>query len=386
MKKNRQNGFTLVELLVVIAIIGILIGLLLPAVQAAREAARRMQCTNNLKQLGLATLNFESANGRIPNQFGDEMFAGGQYPNVANDNDNGNTLNRLSVHVLLLPYLEQAPVYEKIISKLDGSCDYHLLTNYNHPAAGDNPCSTHLSAFICPSDGNSNTPVDTMGRNNYACSVGDSTTCSAARGNAMQDASHKKRRGLFVNGLIAGKTVLSAAKDGTSNTLAFSEIVASVNPTDSNTETDEDVSSGIVHQSGMYDQAPSSCLAFRPADGVLPTNSKGPYAAKGLRWCDAGGANTNFCAVLPPNSISCAGTNIQERKSCANAIFLISAGSAHSGGVNACMMDGSVHFISDTIDVGDINFIAAQNARGASKHGVWGAMATPRGKESVSFE
>ena len=124
MKTNRQSGFTLVELLVVIAIIGILIGLLLPAVQAAREAARRMQCTNNLKQLGLATLNFESANGRIPNQFADEMFAGGKYSGV-----DEYLLNKLSVQTLLLPYLEQAPVYDKIVSLLDGSVDYHLLSN-----------------------------------------------------------------------------------------------------------------------------------------------------------------------------------------------------------------------------------------------------------------
>ncbi len=377
MKTNRQSGFTLVELLVVIAIIGILIGLLLPAVQAAREAARRMQCTNNLKQLGLATLNFESANGRIPNQFADEMFAGGKYSGV-----DEYLLNKLSVQTLLLPYLEQAPVYDKIVSLLDGSVDYHLLSNYDSVA--NNPCATPIPAFTCPSDGNANLQQKTMARCNYACSVGDSTTCSAARNVAMQDAAHTKRRGVFVNGKLAGKTVLSAIKDGTSNTLAFSEITVSLNPADDPNETDEDVSTGIGHMSGMYDQAPSACLAYRGADGLL-TASK-TYAVKGQRWCDAGGANTNFCAVLPPNSISCAGTNIEKRKNNCEAIFLIAAGSSHNGGVNACMMDGSVHFISDTIDVGDINFIDSQNARGASKHGVWGAMATPRGKESVSFE
>ncbi len=376
---SSRQGFTLVELLVVIAIIGILIGLLLPAVQAAREAARRMQCTNNLKQLGLATLNFESANSRVPNQYGDNLLVGGVYSGV-----DERLLNRISVQAILLPYIEQAPVWDKLVSKLDGSCDFNLLTNSQYPDGwGTNPLATAISSFTCPSDDNAQIKLEkTMGRNSYATCVGDATACTAARGDYTNaNLVHSKRRGVFVNGLIAGKTVLSAIKDGTSNTMGFSEIVV----TDHAADSDEDIACGVAHMSGMYSQAPSACLAFRGTDGLLATDKT--YACKGRRWCDAGGANTNFCAVLPPNSVSCGGTNINSATNCQNAIYLIAAGSSHSGGVNACMMDGSVHFISDTIDVGDTNYIDYNGTyTGPSKHGVWGALATPRGKESVSID
>ncbi len=379
MNHSSRKGFTLVELLVVIAIIGILIGLLLPAVQAAREAARRMQCTNNLKQLGLAVLNFESANSRIPNQYGDPLLTGGTYAGV-----DAALLNRISVQAILLPYIEQAPTWDKLVAKLDGSCDNNLLHNSQYPDGwGTNPLAATITSFTCPSDDNAQIKLEkTMGRNSYVTCVGDATACTAERGDYTNaNLVHKKRRGVFVNGLIAGKTTLSAIKDGTSNTMGFSEIIV----TDHAADTDEDVACGVAHMSGMYGKAPSECLAFRGPDGLL--TSTNTYACKGRRWCDAGGANTNFCAVLPPNSVSCGGTNINSGTNCHNAIYLISAGSAHNGGVNACMMDGSVHFISDTIDSGDVNYIDYNGTyTGASHHGVWGALATPRGKESVSLD
>ena len=380
MTDSSKRGFTLVELLVVIAIIGILIGLLLPAVQAAREAARRMQCTNNLKQMGLAVANFASANKeRIPNQYGDSYWLGLK-------SSDQTLLNRLSVQTLLLPYLEQGATFEAITAAVNDGASFNVLTASTEDPSGIgyNPCGVHLACFVCPSDGNTNIleAKNAMGRCSYACNAGDATMCNAARGGEPNaDNVHKKHRGVFVSGILGGKTTLSTIKDGTSNTMAFSEIAV----TDHSSEADDDALTGVAKVSGLYNVSPAGCLAYRGSDGLLTSSTT--FAVKGRRWCDAAAANTNFVACLPPNAPSCGGTNTDSAQNCGNAIWMISAGSSHTGGANVCMLDGSVRFVSETVDCGDTNYVDyTGNYSGASKHGVWGAMATPKGKESVSLD
>ncbi len=341
-KPSKQRGFTLVELLVVIAIIGILIALLLPAVQAAREAARRSQCNNNLKQLGLAVHNYHDTFGTFP-------FLRVQ-PNTVT--------NAIGGFVGLLPYIEQQPLYDQISNSLTiGGTTYQPFGPTPWTTAYT-PWNQRIPAFRCPSDGEfSNSPDP--GPRNYVMSVGDTQYDNEGGGG-------DNRRGLFVAYRV--KT-FAEVKDGTSNTAALSETCIGLN-------NQRYIRGNVANIGNMPDpNIPANCLVTKGTGNQYASAATVHTGwGTGRRWAEGRPFYSSFATVLPPNSPSCAQNDGDQS--------LISATSYHPGGVNVAMADGSVRFVSETIDTGNVG--AAEVATGDSPYGVWGAMGTVRGGETIS--
>lgn len=291
---QKWRGFTLVELLVVITIIGVLIALLLPAVQAAREAARRAQCTNHLKQLGLALQNYEN-NWRT--------FCCG-----ANNVGNRRT-GEYSGLIPLLPYLEWSALYDLWRSK-------------PYPQAWDavTQNSTQVPNFLCPSD-SLPTPYNTCAQKNYFFCYG--TTVNNNYSSATN--------GIFMS--EAWKTVADVS-DGLSNTMAMSERAA---------RRGDRAWIGNLATGTTLD--PATCLAYSAGGQWAATYSLSSWSAGSL-WAFGHPHWNAFVTVLPPNGPAC--STCPDNPSGWPGIF--TASSRHPGGVNVLLADGAVRFVGQTID------------------------------------
>lgn len=338
---GRRPGFTLVELLVVIAIIGILVGLLLPAVQAAREAARRMQCSNNLKQLGLALHNYESANKRLP--FG-QFFAG----------------NRHSGFVGVLPYIEQGPLFNQISAN-----------NFQNVAWDGNfvPFRAEIPGFKCPSDVEKPRGTNDIGRTNYMFARGD----SAWDHNQWAGNGGRGMRGMFTGQAKARR--FGDVTDGLSNSIAMSERTVGqqgLNVLDGGTVV------GIG--SNFRNNNPSEC-ATRVGAGKRYVAGTNVRHWAGLRWTDGAPAFTGCTTVLGPNKASCT----QNTWDGEDGIY--EPMSRHAGGVQVLFGDGAVRFIAESIDTGNTTLPppdAPGGTFGPSPYGVWGSMGSINGGDTVS--
>lgn len=366
MNVRRRPAFTLVELLVVIAIIGVMVGLLLPAVQAAREAARRMQCSNSLKQLGLALHNYHDTHNSLPFLCGGTGAGGdfGQYNVWA---PHGTSAFRLSGFVGLLPYIEQQAIYEMSAKNNFSPGGWVNVAN--------SPVQQKIPTFFCPSDPSAQSHV--MGARNYMMSMGDWTMQhhDALRGVV-------NTRGPFGNTRQAGvgqTFKFASVNDGLSNTVAFSERVVGQNIAD--------VKGGFASSSGVQPGGAvgATLLAIVPLDCKNTPIVKGRYTTPasgdltGRYWSDGSAVASGFNTILPPNSPSCAaaGTATQESR------ILAPPTSFHPGGVNVSMLDGSVAFISDTINSGNLALGLVE--AGGTNYGVWGALGSRSGGEAASI-
>ncbi len=369
---TKRRGFTLVELLVVIAIIGILIALLLPAVQAAREAARRSQCTNNLKQLGLALHNYHDVNNMIP------FICGGTGGDTGSSASFGtwwswcNTCTsayRLSGFVVLLPYMEQKPIYDKFASM-----------NFSPGGWADVPGSgvyDTIPGFFCPSDGSALSSTKPRPGRNYMMSMGDWTM-------QHHDAARHVRNprgpfGTFRSHLAPGEVHnFAAVTDGLSNTAAFSERIVGRSIADVKGGFAESASvvPGATVLPGMLSIVPLDCKVTPTSGSRYVTPGTGDVT--GRWWSDGSIAASGFNTILPPNAPSCTASGVPSQES----RILAPPTSNHPGGANVCLLDGSVRFISETIDTGNLSLGLVES--GPSNYGVWGALGSRAGGESIN--
>jgi len=340
----RRRGFTLIELLVVIAIIAVLIALLLPAVQAAREAARRSQCVNNMKQMGLAIHNYHSVNDVFPMGCGSAIYDAGLKYNVKQN---------LSAHAAMLPFLEQTAVYNAINFNI-GCEDAAGTLAYVVNSTGTN---TQISAFVCPSDPNAGKPDNnnTSNTNNYYACVGTSMYWSkigtdAPYANLNVTNINMPSTGLFTYQQSYG---LNSCTDGSSNTIAFAEAVVG-----NQSQKIGQKFSGLQNIGGLStfetmdasaNQGANALAAIQVCQAAFTSKSGSVDVQRGENWAHGCMAMTMFNTIATPNLYNGSFTHCSRIGSGARS-DISNADSYHPGGVNVAMADGSVKFIKNSVN------------------------------------
>jgi prepilin-type N-terminal cleavage/methylation domain-containing protein len=308
-----RRGFTLIELLVVIAIIAVLIALLLPAVQSAREAARRMQCSNNLKQLGLAMHNYHGALNAFP-----IGVLGIRSPtHYARAGDPTGAINRRTWAFMILPYIEQGPLFQSVNFSLP----------YNPPtgAANNTVSETLIAVYLCPSDSTTNQiDQDNRREGSYVVNWGNSnwnqnlfTTNNPFVGNPLVPGNPVA----FIGAPFTMDKSFSIQNitDGTSNTLLMAEVVIGATMG----------AKGYEHRGDIYndDYNCAMFMAYTTPNSTIPD------------WIADGYCRYPY-ATNPP---------------CANSTTAANAYNAsrsyHPGGINALLSDGSVRFFKNSINL-----------------------------------
>jgi prepilin-type N-terminal cleavage/methylation domain-containing protein/prepilin-type processing-associated H-X9-DG protein len=326
MTTNRRTGFTLIELLVVIAIIAVLIALLLPAVQSAREAARRAQCVNNLKQIGLAIHNYESTFKVLPYGKGDG------YTSVLPGTP---AYARWSTHSQLLMFIEQGNLFNSInfflppeTPGMAGALPF--MPPYQNPNRENATASRRqVNIFLCPSDG---PPIaDWPGGTNYlgnqhtwACDLSESNPCTVSTGEVNQ--------GIFYH---RSAVKLSDVPDGLSQTSFFSEKIRGTGM--------PDVKSDMLATASQT----SLNATYTDCENINTKTAPPLTSRQGMSWVMGEMCCTNYNHVAQPNHNTCAGLGFPGTM--ANMSMQVPPNSRHPGGVNMMMGDGSIRFVKNGV-------------------------------------
>jgi len=342
MPLRTRRGFTLIELLVVIAIIAVLIALLLPAVQSAREAARRAQCTNNLKQLGLAVHNYISQQNVFP--LGDLFPAGTAY---SANGVQGNGVNEWSYcwTVSILANIEQQPLFNA----------YNFSFSYADPAGttiNTTVCFTQVAAYLCPSDGAGSRPQPPWGALNYVGNWGGPGEMQTFSGTILSP-----YWGDAANAPSTNAIGVQAVTDGTSNTALFSERLLglqgapTVYPGKSSNSKRGAFPAGVPVTLNNPTPGTPTTRALLAACQSLPATTVGISNYNGRLWTVGYPWNyvvNRYNHVGGPNTLTCYASNSFAGPD-GSAQDSIPPTSNHPGGVNMAMADGSVRFVKDSV-------------------------------------
>ncbi len=378
-KRRSHLGFTLIELLVVIAIIAVLIALLLPAVQAAREAARRSQCINNLKQLGLAVHNYHSTYNALPAEC--VWMAATNFPTGGTAGSNGSWGWNQSWAVVLLPNLEQTPMYNAMNVAWTPDQPANSTIAYNN-----------ILTLLCPSDNQKARPNYPWAPTNYAGNQGGPGIIRHWSGTFETPFTCSTSNQMPINGWPVGTCWwgadsnlayfgLEGVTDGSSNTGLFSEKLLGAS-----TQDPQPIIGSSTAKRGIYLLNPSA-----PLNGYATGNPT--YALQLMQMCNsqpgltAGntswllgwawvmsypwhGANNRYDHYNTPNKLTCLIQNETTGSGLwGGASGLVTPSSNHPGGVNVCFTDGHVQFLKDSVNPQ-----------------TWWALGTKNGGETVSSD
>jgi len=357
---SRWYGFTLIELLVVIAIIAILIALLLPAVQQAREAARRSQCKNNLKQIGLALHNYHDTHSVFP-----PMKTWNNGTDCPGGGNGWTNQGGYSWRVMIMPFVDQAPAYNRI----------DFINHHSQSACPNSSNSwsqinnTAIGAYLCPSDPTPPSNGSSTGTN-YGGNIGASSLTQIGIGSTSGTISYQQLGGFFqmIGNTGALRVTATDIKDGTSNTIAVEEVFRGR------------VMS--VRGSGTWGIATNQrCNRWMIEGSCEATGTLGRGGTRGDIWAETETASGNPGGNL---QVGATGTptgdggpndpradqvswNGENDEAVHNGFR--PASSTHTGGVHVLMADGAVRFVSDNVDSNTWN--AAHSRAGGEVQGEW---------------